>query len=87
MSVPAPEDRAVDWPHRFPHSADEIAREAKRFRELSAEEKLDELMRVIAEWNRQIQESPNRDAILAEVEASERAWQEAHRRIFEQHGV
>lgn len=76
----------MDSPHHFPHPADEIAREAKRFRELSPEERVAELMRVIAEGHRKIQESPNRDAILAEIEASEKAWQEAHREVFRQHG-
>jgi hypothetical protein len=72
----------MDWPYKFPHPWDVIAREAERYRRLSAEERINEIVELFEVGRRLLQASPNRDAILAQYEASERAWQEAHRRVF-----
>jgi hypothetical protein len=76
----------MDWPYHFPHPADVIARDAKRFRALPPAEQLRELVGVIKVGRRLLQASPNRDAILAQIDAAEKAWQEAHRRVFERFG-
>lgn len=76
----------MDWPYRFPHSADVIAEEAERLRNLPAQERVREIMEMVDIGDRQLAASPQREAILARIEAEERAWQEAHRRVFRRYG-
>jgi hypothetical protein len=76
----------VNWPYHFPHSADEIAREAERFRRLPPAERWRKIIEMVALAQRQLEASPNRAAIEAQIEADERAWQDAHRRVFERFG-
>jgi hypothetical protein len=76
----------MDSPYQFPHPADVIAEEAGRFRKLSAEERVHQIMEMVEVAERQLAASPRRAAILAQIEADERASQEAHRRVFQQHG-
>jgi hypothetical protein len=76
----------MDWPYKFPHPADVIAEEANRFRKLPPAEQVGEIMEMVDVGERQLAASPRRDAILARIDADERAWQEAHRRVFQKHG-
>jgi hypothetical protein len=81
-----PEGRSMDWPVKFPHPADVIAEDAERFRRLSPEERVREIVDMAEVANRLLTAAPRRDAILAQIEADERAWQDAHRRVFERYG-
>jgi hypothetical protein len=76
----------MDWPYHFPHPADEIAREAERFRRLPPEEQVREVVGLAAFARRQLEMSPNRAAVEAEIEAAERAWRQAHQEVFARHG-
>jgi hypothetical protein len=76
----------MDWPYQFPHPADVIARDAERFRQLSPAEQVREVVGLAALARRQLEASPNRAAIEAQIEAAERAWQQAHREVFARHG-
>jgi ABC-type lipopolysaccharide export system ATPase subunit len=76
----------MDGPYKFPHPADVIAEEAARFRRLSGAERVNALMEMVEVAERQLATSPRREAILAQIEIDERAAQEAHRRVFQQHG-
>jgi len=76
----------MDWPYKFPHPGDEVAREAARFRRLTPDEQMGEVIGLAAIARRQIESSPNRAAIEAQLEASEREWQRAHREAFARHG-
>jgi hypothetical protein len=76
----------MDWPYHFPHPADVIAREAERFRRLPAAEQVREVIRLAAFARRQLEASPNRVAVEAQIEAAERAWRQAHQEAFVRHG-
>jgi hypothetical protein len=76
----------MESPYKFPHPADVIAEEAARFRKLSPEQRVHQIMEMVEIAERQLAASPGRKAILAQIEADERAAQDAHRRVFEQHG-
>jgi hypothetical protein len=80
------EGKAMDLPYQFPHPADVIAEETVRFRRLSAEARVRAIMEMVEIAERQLAMSPRRQAILAQIESDERASQEAHRRVFQQHG-
>jgi len=76
----------MDWPYHFPHPADVIAEEAKRFRALPPAEQARELIELAAFGRRQLAASPRRDAVLAQIEAAEAEWQRIHRELFARHG-
>jgi hypothetical protein len=76
----------MDEQIKFPHPADVIAEDAERFRRLTAEERVREVVDMAEVANRLLAASPRRAAILLQIEADERAWQDAHRRVFERHG-
>jgi hypothetical protein len=78
--------RAIDEPNHIQHPADILARKAVAFRRLSPDEQVRAIKEKIREGHLQMEASPNRTAIEAEIEANERAWQETHRRIFEEFG-
>jgi hypothetical protein len=79
-------EASMDIPIRFPHPADVIAEEAERFRRLSPPERVRELIEVVEVGLRQLQESPRRSEIEAQILESEEAWQESQRRVFKRHG-
>jgi hypothetical protein len=76
----------MDWPYHFPHPADVMAREGERFRRLSAAEQVREVVGLAAIARRQLEASPNRAAVEAQIEAAERAWQQAQQELFARHG-
>ncbi len=71
---------------QFPNPADVIADEAARFRRLSSSERARVFIEVLEVGRRQLERSPRRAEIERQILESELAWQDAHRRIIEQHG-
>jgi hypothetical protein len=76
----------MEIPIRFPHPADVIAEEAERFRRLTPAEQAREFAEVIEVGIRQLQSSPRRAEIEAELLTGELAWQAAQRRVFKRNG-
>jgi hypothetical protein len=77
----------MEIPIKFPHPADVIAAEAVRFRRMSIPEQAREFAEVIEIGLQQLYHNPRRAEIEAQILQSELDWQEAHRRIFQRHGV
>ena len=76
----------MEWPYRFPHPADVIAREAERTRGLSVDDRLTHLAALITAGELLARGSPAREANRRLRQQSEAEWQRAQREVFAAHG-
>ena len=66
---------------------EDAQKRCEAFQQLSEEEKFQQLCRVIDEGWRKINESPNREAILRELDEEEEKGHQAYRDLFARFGV
>jgi len=66
---------------------EDVKKRSEEFQQLSDEEKFQQFCRVIADGWRKINESPNREAILRELDEEEEKGHQAYRDLFARFGV
>lgn len=76
----------MDWPYRFPHSADVIAEEAEKIKNLSDAERLDRVFELIATGQLFSGDDAAQIAYRRAEDQLEADWQRAHREVFERYG-
>jgi hypothetical protein len=77
----------VKLPIPFPSQSEKIQREVAEFRRLSSTERFLQIFGLSAFCEGLLEQSPRRDAILAQRLASEEEWQQTQKELFKRHGV
>jgi hypothetical protein len=77
----------INLPFKFPSENKKIEQEVSEFRRLSSTERFLRICSLSGFCERLLEQSPQREAILAERRASEEEWQRIHRELFKRHGV
>ena len=77
----------INLPFTFPSESKKIEQEASEFRQLSSTERFLRIFALSGFCERLLEQSPRREAILAQRRASEDEWQRIHRELFKRHGV
>ena len=74
-------------PIRFPDDAVQKNRAARRFRQLSSDERFAAILDLIASGEEMLASSPNRDVARRLREARERKWQQIQKELFNKHAT
>jgi hypothetical protein len=74
-------------PIQFPLERDKIYQDALAFRRLSADQRSQAILEVIALGAAMMKESPHREAMLRLQQVYEEEWQKAQKELFARHGL
>jgi hypothetical protein len=77
----------MEIPIKFPDERQQIFEAAEAFRRLTTEEKINEIVGLMALGFSMVKESPNKEAIKKMQLADELAWQNAQKELFARHGL
>ena len=77
----------MSMPLRFPDHRDVIRQDAEAFRRLSPDDRVLRLLGFLACGRTLIAESPHCGVIREQQRRYEEAWQSAHRKLLEAHGI
>ncbi len=77
----------IKLPILFPSETERIQREVAEFRRLSSTDRFLQIFGLSAFCEGLLEQSPRREAILAQRLASEEQWQQIQKELFKRHGV
>jgi uncharacterized pyridoxal phosphate-containing UPF0001 family protein len=77
----------MEIPIKFPDERHQIFEAAEAFRQLSTEERINEILGLMAIGFAMVEESPHREAIKRMQQADEDAWQNAQKELFASLGL